>query len=493
MCRVRTTDRADHGKVRMALKELCPMDPDLYGWPRGVQETKPKRTIVQRRIEMALAHELTDAARESVGREWCEASLSGTSWHACIRAPEPGADSRDFVASIVYTPFALERLCDGMGQATSRWTFERESRLPTPAPFVRVLMGNGPEKGRGGDELIRSWRRSLATIQNRHLTEAGSRRCYGPRPYRARGMPTGRPEEAPAALPFDAPEGQVDSADVGWGTVERLVETMSGNGGSSGGDTDLERERRTIAMRELRVLAGARVEEAEHPDKISDLWELLDLRSQHAKKFPVPPSEVVRWLWSLPWAFSALRPSERWHEPWRRAVREDPDEHIVAMIAAAIVGRWADEEKARYEFDPRPEVRALLAWTRRWEAMSRPWRERLRAIREETPTDIERQAEGAEGILDELRAQGMSSPAILTPEEQEWIERVREQREILAASRQAADAMRRCTDRKAIERAYREWKSRHEDDLAELGEARACRGAGGGAGILGHSGMDCMA
>ena len=26
-CRVRTTDRADHGKVRMALKELCPMDP----------------------------------------------------------------------------------------------------------------------------------------------------------------------------------------------------------------------------------------------------------------------------------------------------------------------------------------------------------------------------------------------------------------------------------------------------------------------------------
>ena len=111
-------------------------------------------------------------------------------------------------------------------------------------------------------------------------------------------MPTGRPEEAPAAPAFDAPEGRVGSADVGWVTVERLVVKMSGNGGSSGGDTALELKRRTHAVQELRVLAGARVEEAGYPDQISNFWKLLDSRSEGAKTFSVPPSEIVRWLWS---------------------------------------------------------------------------------------------------------------------------------------------------------------------------------------------------
>ena len=67
------------------------------------------------------------------------------------------------------------------------------------------------------------------------------------------------------------------------------------------------------------------------------LWELLDNRDQKANEFSVPPSDIVRALWSLPWAFSACRPHEHWLDRWRDVGRDAPDEHIVARTAVDIV------------------------------------------------------------------------------------------------------------------------------------------------------------
>ena len=88
-CRV-TTSGDDHHVVRKQLRGLYPMYTDTYGWPAGVKESKPKTTVVQRRIEMGLAHELTDADREMVVREWCEKNLRGRRGTSASLRPRPG-------------------------------------------------------------------------------------------------------------------------------------------------------------------------------------------------------------------------------------------------------------------------------------------------------------------------------------------------------------------------------------------------------------------
>ena len=147
---------------------------------------RPRQPVIQRRLVLELAHELDDDARERAVQTWCENTLgrAGVGWHAAIHAPENSNDERNYHAHVVYTQFALEREPDH-----ARWTFEEDTRLPPPAPVIKVLSGNGPEKRKGRNDLIRAWRAEWAEVQNKELEAVGASKRYEPRSYREQGRP----------------------------------------------------------------------------------------------------------------------------------------------------------------------------------------------------------------------------------------------------------------------------------------------------------------
>ena len=465
-CRV-TTSGDDHHVVRKQLRGLYPMYTDTYGWPAGVKESKPKTTVVQRRIEMGLAHELTDADREMVVREWCEKNLRGTSWHACIVAPETREHPRHIVARVAYTQFELERVRDGAGEATNRWTFERDRRLPSPSPIVSALWGNRPDGRKGRDTLLRDWRHSLASIQNQHLCEAGSRRRYDPRPYRDRGRPTGWAEEAPTVPGQHATEG-LESPDVaGWYTITSLIREMAGAGvsGNEGGGLEIGQ-----AVGLLAVLTGMRVEEAERTEFMPEFWKRLDSFEEGAERASETSGAVIWWLRALQRAFCSGEPDEPWLERWRVVWSDEPDEFMVGAAAASLVQQWTDAEKTRYEYDPRPEVRALLSAARQWVARVERWREQL-------PTDATENPDGngalseIERLVDGLKARGIDPGRIGMTEDGKWLIGVAAQCKVRATVGEAVSAIRGCMNEESISRVIDDWSAHNAVDLQAMGDA----------------------
>ena len=135
--------------------------------PRGCREFLPRRTMVQRRIVIELAHELSLEAQERALRTWCEWKLAahGISYHAVIHQPEAKNDVRNWHAHVVVAPITLERERSRYGIETGRFTFESQSRLPPMPKLLRALGGNGPNGRRGAGQVVKQWRRSLCEIR----------------------------------------------------------------------------------------------------------------------------------------------------------------------------------------------------------------------------------------------------------------------------------------------------------------------------------------
>ena len=140
-----------------------------------IREFKPRSPIIQRRILLELAHELSDEARETALRRWCKANLSehGLNFHACIHAPSHDGDARNFHAQVVYPQFILEREPD-----TVTWTFERERTLPAVTYAMRVLSGNAEGGRPQRDTFIRTWRERWVKELNRELERCGATKRY---------------------------------------------------------------------------------------------------------------------------------------------------------------------------------------------------------------------------------------------------------------------------------------------------------------------------
>ena len=167
-CRVWTFGRSDHAEVRASVIALLGAGPTSDTLGPQVREWEPREAVVQRRITIELARELSIDEQLEVLSTWCEEQLRGVSWHACIhRERDEGGAWRD-TAHVVYTQFALEPERDAVGP-TGWWTFERAGRLPPPADVINVLWGKGPEGRRGAPELIKGWRARLTELQQPHI------------------------------------------------------------------------------------------------------------------------------------------------------------------------------------------------------------------------------------------------------------------------------------------------------------------------------------
>ena len=149
----------------------------------GLKEVKPRASIVQRRIVMELAHEISQAEREKSVRAWCAKNLKGLGWHAVIHAPEDKNDSRNWHAHIVYSNVAVERRPSGVG-----WTFEDQKTAPKPNETIRTLNADGPLRGRGRNQLIQRWRKEICDHQNVYLNARNIDKIYDHRSYRTMGV-----------------------------------------------------------------------------------------------------------------------------------------------------------------------------------------------------------------------------------------------------------------------------------------------------------------
>ena len=117
--------------------------------PSGLRDFPRRKSIVQRRMVLELAHELPLADREAALRAWCETYLRGLAWHAVIHRPEECNDERNWHTHVVYSNVAVERRERGVG-----WTFEDSTKLPPPTDTIRTLSGNGPLRAAGLKTLI---------------------------------------------------------------------------------------------------------------------------------------------------------------------------------------------------------------------------------------------------------------------------------------------------------------------------------------------------
>lgn len=151
--------------------------------PAGLRDFPPRKSIVQRRIVLELAHELPLADREAALKSWCETRLRGLAWHAVIHRPEECNDERNWHAHIVYSNVAVERRAHGVG-----WTFEDSEKLRPPTETIRTLSGNGPLRGAGRNALIRGRRADACAVQNVRLAHHGIDKVYDHRSYRDMGV-----------------------------------------------------------------------------------------------------------------------------------------------------------------------------------------------------------------------------------------------------------------------------------------------------------------
>ena len=151
---------------------------------------RPRQALLQRRIVVERAQEVSLDAQERALRAWCERTFgdTGCTWHAVIHQPEGRIDPRNRHAHIVYTTCAIGREAKADRRETGRFDFETGSTMPKMVDMEIVLDGNGPKKRRGMHDLVRKLRADVAEEQNAELERAGVEKRYDPRSYRAQGI-----------------------------------------------------------------------------------------------------------------------------------------------------------------------------------------------------------------------------------------------------------------------------------------------------------------
>ena len=356
---------------------------------KRVRAHKPRHGIVQRRLVLELAHEIDDDARERALRRWCETELgsNGLAWHAAIHAPENSNDDRNYHAHVVYTQFALEH-----DPNHGRWTFENESLVPEPSPIIKTLSGNGPNKRKGRNELIKQWRARWAEAQNEELEAIGATKRYDPRSYADQGLPERKPGKHRGTVRSaieergEAAAQTTATAEAQWQGLAREIAAHLGIADEPEEPEEHEWSQRLPepvrdAFESLRLASGMG---ADSRQLKTDLAEAMDAFS--ANDHPPDPGAVdfqaAAWLRGLrdnPEGLLELsdHPDLR---RWRRIERTVLDSAERDRRARGIVEHWDPDLTERARTDPRPLVRRLHASARRARLTERRWQDHLGAL-----------------------------------------------------------------------------------------------------------------
>ena len=348
--------------------------------PRGCREFKPRRTLVQRRIVLELAHELSLAAQERALRKWCDQELAanGISYHAVIHQPESKNDVRNWHAHIVYVPITLERERTAEGGETGRFTFEAHHRLPPMPTLMRALGGNGPEGRRGAGNVVKSWRNALCDIQNRELTAVGSTKRYDPRSYEARGIDkTPGQHRGTKRAAMEASGRAADHWSAECPEWTQVLDEI---------DVELERieatpnERNGVyeTVEEVRLEMGAHAPEAEPPLREWGLRVRKAIREERTGEDPPAEGwrpavhEIVDVIRATGRQCTVMTKPPAWQVAWRAAKRRLPDPLRLGVVADGIAKTFPGDVDG-LAADPRPEARAVAARARRFRNERDQW------------------------------------------------------------------------------------------------------------------------
>ena len=456
--KVWTHDADDHDRFMAVLRGVPawrpaePDDPDeddrkrTHGaspLPVGVRVFRPRQTILQRRIVVALAQELPLDAQERALRAWCERTFgdTGCTWHAAIHQPEGSNDPRNWHAHIVYTTCAIGREVNADRRETGRFDFEAGSTMPKMVDMGIVLDGNGPKKQRGMRDLVRKWRADMAEEQNAELERAGVEKCYDPRSYRAQGIDletTTHHGANRSALEASGRGALHWSAEASreWDRITQGVESYLE--AEQVGPVDAERVREVLE--ELRLEAGLTVSDAS-PDgmRVAQMLRsaLMPVGEEEADRHPAAKLLID----AIEDARREVRAGVRqpaWMIAWQGVQRTEPDPIRLGATADVLARGYPGDVEALVA-DLRPNARSVAAAARRFREMRAQWVERVREARN---MDTLEGRTAAGKIIEGMRQEGISPGLVLTPAEVEWVAH---------AGREGAEAARLRTERRALE------------------------------------------
>ena len=411
--------------------------------PEGVRVFRPRQTILQRRIVVALAHELPLDAQERALRAWCERTFgdTGCTWHAVIHQPEGSNDPRNWHAHIVYTTCATGREVKADRRETGRFDFEAGSTMPKMVDMGIVLDGNGPKKQRGMRDLVRKWRADMAEEQNAELERAGIEKRYDPRSYRAQGIDletTTHHGASRSALEASGRGALHWSAEASreWDRITQGVESYLE--AEQVGPVDAERVREVLE--ELRLEAGLTASDAS-PDgmRVAQMLRsaIIPVGEEEAERHPAAKLLID----AIEDARREVRAGVRqpaWMVTWQGVQRTEPDPIRLGATADVLARGYPGDVEA-LAADPRPNARSVAAAARRFREMRTQWVERVREARN-MDTFEGRKAAGK--IIGGMRKEGISQGLVLTPAEVEWV---------ADAGREGAEAARMQSERRALE------------------------------------------
>ena len=348
--------------------------------PRGCREFVPRRTTIQRRIILELAHELPLEAQERALRQWCEQELGahGISYHAVIHQPEGQNDVRNWHAHIVYSPITLEREKDPEGIETGRYTFENDHRLPPMPTRLRELGGNGPQGRRGAGAIIKGWRQALADIQNTELRRVGANKRYDPRSYRDQGVdrvPGQHVGTKRAALETSGRAVEHWShACPEWTRVMAMIE----NNLEEWQATDPERDGVYEAIEEVRLEMGAHTPEGGAHLRAWGLRVRASLRDE-PRYTDIPEEgwqpqvlELTKTIRRIGRECTTHVHAAQWQIAWRSARTKLKDPLRLGAVADGIALSFPGDTEG-LAADPRPEARAVGARARRFRVDRTRW------------------------------------------------------------------------------------------------------------------------
>lgn len=372
---------------KQVLKDVTSWIPE-HERAKRLRAYRPRHGIVQRRIVLELAHEIDDDARERALRRWCDEQLgaNGLAWHAVIHAPENNNDARNYHAHVVYTQFALERDPD---PDYGRWTFENERLVPEPSATIKTLSGNGPDKRKGRNALIKHWRTRWAEVQNDELEAIGATKRYDPRSYTDQGrtdLVPGKHRGTVRSAMEERGEAAAQTAQSAEAQWQALAADIADHLGVTEKPDPPQRpdwshclpEPVRDAFESLRLASGMGNAD---PELRASLIEAMDIYSEQDS----PPDPATRegqaaaWLRRLrdePEALLELSDHPDFRR-WRHVERTVLDTAERDRRAREIVEHWNPELTERARRDPRPHVRRLHASARRGRLIERRWRDHL--------------------------------------------------------------------------------------------------------------------
>ena len=377
-------DAAERAQAReKKSKELKRKAAARRGLPRDCAEFIPRRTIIQRRIELELAHELPLEAQTRALKRWCDEALgaAGVSYHAVIHQPEGQNDVRNWHAHVVCAPITATRERDTNGDETGKYEFERGRRLPPMPALLRALAGNGPQGRRGAGEVVKRWREQLATIQNEELARAGATKRYDARSYKDQGIDrVGGQHRGTKRAALEASGRAADHWSHECPEWTQLLDDI-GRELENWQATDAERGGVHEAIEEARLEMGAHAPNAgaqlrRWGREVQKAIRGEPTRSERPNEGWRPEvRELVRTIRATARECTVYVPPAQWQVAWRAARRTQTDPIRLGAVADRIAEQYPGGTEA-LAADPRPEPRAIAARARRFRNERQTWRTR---------------------------------------------------------------------------------------------------------------------